>query len=59
MAVAASSKSLIVNSLISRDEDVIRIAVYFILNPMDNLFTAWKSYFIVIFTDKSGEVTSK
>ena len=23
------------------------------LNPMDKLFTAWKSYFIVIFTDKS------
>ena len=22
------------------------------LNPMDKLFTAWKSYFIVMFTDK-------
>ena len=33
--------------------------LYFRLNPMDKLFTAWKSYFIVIFTDKSWEVTSK
>ena len=25
--------------------------LYFMLNAMDKLFTAWKSYFIVIFTD--------
>ena len=33
--------------------------LYFMLNPMDKLFTAWKSYFIVIFTDNSREVISK
>ena len=33
--------------------------LYFMLNPMDKLFTVWKSYFIVIFTDKSKEVTLK
>ena len=33
--------------------------LYFMLNPMDKPFTAWKSYFIMIFTDKSWEITSK